>query len=218
MSFSPKLVIFDNDGVLVDSERLSNVVFAEWITENGLPTSYDESVELYMGKRTTDCAAEIERRLGRPLPSDFVAVYERRCNDLLRRELTVVDGVVELLDSLDANGTPYCIASSGTPDEIALRLATTGLDVRFDGNVYSGTQVPRGKPAPDLFLHVAERMGAVPGDCVVVEDSPAGITGAKAAGIPVIGHAALLPAQRLREAGADVVVSSMREVGPLLGL
>lgn len=215
---TPKLVIFDNDGVLVDSERLSNVVFAALITENGLPTSFEESVECYMGKRTTDCVVEIERRLGRALPSDFIEVYEHRCNDMLRRELTAVDGVEELLDSLDANKTPYCIASSGTPDEIALRLTATGLDVRFDGNVYSGTQVPRGKPAPDLFLHAARRMGVDPADCVVIEDSPAGITGAKAAGIRVIGHASLLPPQRLRAAGADVVVSGMREVAPLLGL
>lgn len=215
---TPKLVIFDNDGVLVDSERLSNVVFAEWITENGLPTSFEESVEYYMGKRTTDCAAEIERRLGRRLPADFIEVYESRCNDLLSRELTVVEGVEELLDSLEANATPYCIASSGTPDEIALRLTTTGLAARFDTNIYSGTQVPHGKPAPDLFLHAAARMGVDPAECVVIEDSPAGITGARAAGIRVIGHAALLPPQRLREAGADEVVSGMREVGPLLGL
>lgn len=214
----PELVIFDNDGVLVDSERLSNVVFAAWITENGLPTSYRESVDNYMGKRTTDCAAEIEAKLGRALPGDFVEVYERRCNELLRRELTAVDGVPELLDELDANEIRYCIASSGTPEEIALRLTTTGLDARFDDNVYSGTRVPRGKPAPDLFWHAAERMGVDVADCVVIEDSPAGIIGAKAAGIRVIGHACLLPPQRLREAGADEVVTGMREVAPLLGL
>jgi HAD superfamily hydrolase (TIGR01509 family) len=214
----PKLVIFDNDGVLVDSERLSNVVFAELVSGEGLATSFAQSVERYMGKRTTDCVAEIEAALGRPLPADFVPRYESRCAQLLRQDLVAVDGVVELLDAVRDNGVAHCIASSGTPEEIALRLSVTGLADRFDGNVFSGSMVAHGKPAPDLFEYAAKQMGVPASEAVVIEDSPAGIMGAKAAGCHVIGHAALLPPARLREAGADEVVTDMTQVAALLGL
>ncbi|GAA4910043.1 HAD superfamily hydrolase (TIGR01509 family) [Stackebrandtia albiflava] len=218
MTTPPALVIFDNDGVLVDSERLSNRIFAELITSHGLPTTFTEAVERYMGRRTTDCVADIEAQLGRPLDPGFVGAYEARCAETLRAELTAVDGVVDVLDRLDAAGVPYCIASSGTPDEIALRLAVTGLADRFGDRVYSGSMVARGKPAPDLFEYAADRMGVAPGAAVVVEDSPPGVVGAKAAGATVIGHAALLPAGRLAEAGADHVVTGMTQVPPLLGI
>lgn len=214
----PSLIIFDNDGVLVDSERLSNVVFAEWVSRNGLPTTFSQAVDKYMGRRTTDCLAAIEAELGRRLPSDFVEVYERRCEEVLRRELTPVDGVAELLTALRDAGRPYCIASSGTPAEITLRLEVTGLASAFNGNVYSASMVAKGKPAPDLFLHAAARSGHEPGDCVVVEDSTAGVTGAKAAGMRVVGHADLQAADRLRAAGADHVVTSMRDVAALIGV
>ena len=213
----PKLVVFDNDGVLVDSERLSNVVFAAWVSENGLPTTFEQSVDKYMGLRTTDCLAMIEAELGRALPADFVSVYEGRCTEVIKRDLVPVDGVPELLEELQRDGTAYCIASSGTPAEIALRLSVTGLDQHFeDAWIHSGTYVAHGKPAPDLFEYAAAKHGVSPADCVVIEDSIAGVTGAKAAGMYVIGHAALQPGARLTEAGADVVVGSMREVAGLL--
>ncbi|HZE42047.1 MAG TPA: HAD family phosphatase [Stackebrandtia sp.] len=215
---TPKLVIFDNDGVLVDSERLSNVVFMNLLTEVGLPTTFDQAVERYMGKRTTDCVEDIESRLGRALPDDFIATYERRCAEVFQRELTVVPGVPELLDALRATGIPYCIASSGSPDEIAVRLRLTGLAERFGDNVFSARLVKRGKPAPDLFAYAADAMGADPGDCVVIEDSVAGVTGAVAAGIRVIGHAGLQPPERLVAAGASEVVTGMDQVAPLLGV
>ncbi|MEV0644543.1 HAD family phosphatase [Phytomonospora sp. NPDC050363] len=214
---TPKLIIFDNDGVLVDSERLSNVVFAAMLTEAGLPTTFEQSVDLYMGKRTTDCVALIESNLGSALPAAFIADYEQRCGDVLRRELVAVEGVAELLETLQRDGTAYCIASSGTPAEIDLRLTVTGLAEHFETDwIHSGVMVAHGKPAPDLFLYAAERHGVAPSDCVVIEDSIAGVTGAKAAGMFVVGHAALLPPERLAEAGADIVVGSMREVKGLL--
>ncbi|CAM3348230.1 HAD family hydrolase [Stackebrandtia soli] len=213
----PRLVIFDNDGVLVDSERISNVVFAALITEHGLPTTFEESVALYMGKRTSDCVGLIEASLGRALPPDFVHQYERRCETVLRRELAPVDGARELVEALRTRGSDYCIASSGTPDEIALRLNLTGLASLFDANVYSASMVERGKPAPDLFLHAAASHAVEASDCVVIEDSTAGVTAARAAGMRVIGHAALASAERLRDAGADEVVTTMRDVPSLLG-
>ncbi|MFD0557169.1 HAD superfamily hydrolase (TIGR01509 family) [Stackebrandtia endophytica] len=215
---TPDLIIFDNDGVLVDSERLSNRIFAALLTEAGLPTSFDDAVDRYMGRRSSDCVVDIEAQLGRSLPADFLHRYEHECASVISTELTTVDGVTDLLDALDDNKIPYCIASSGTPDEIALRLRTTGLTDRFGDRVYSGSMVARGKPAPDLFEYAAERMGFSPESAVVIEDSPAGVTGAKAAGAHVIGHADLVDPQRLVDAGAHVVVSGMGQVRSLLSI
>lgn len=214
----PKAVVFDCDGVLVDSERLSNVVFAEVVSAEGLPTTFDESVARYMGRSTAECVAEIEAALGRPLRTDLVGEYEQRAGQLLRRDLTPVDGIIALLDSLVAKGIPRCVASSGTPPEIALRLAVTGLGGYFGDDVYSASMVARGKPEPDLFLFAAERLGVDSRDCVLVEDSPYGVTGGKLAGMTVIGYAGLLPAHRLRDAGADVVVDSMFDAAKALRL
>jgi len=214
----PDLIIFDNDGVLVDSERLSNRIFAALLTDVGLPTSFDDSVARYMGRRSSDCLIEVEAELGKPLPTDFIARYENECASAITAELTAIDGVTDLLDALEDNKIPYCIASSGTPDEIALRLRTTGLTDRFADRVYSGSMVARGKPAPDLFEFAADRMGFSPDAAVVIEDSPAGVTGARAAGAHVIGHADLVTPQRLVDAGAHVVVSGMSQVRALLSI
>lgn len=215
---TPKLVIFDNDGVLVDSERLTNAVLARRLTAIGLPTDFDEAVVRYMGRSNSDCLADVEAALGRRLPETFLGDFEAECAQMMHSELTPVAGVPELLDALDDRGVRRCVASSGTPKEIALRLSVTGLQEGFGDRVYSATMVERGKPAPDLFLHAARQMGVAVDDCVVIEDSPAGVAGAKAAGIRVLGHASLAPEARLREAGADEVVHDMRHVAALLEL
>ena len=218
MTDKPDLIIFDNDGVLVDSERLTNQIFADAVTGAGLPTSFEDAVTRYMGRRTTNCVADIEEQLGTTLPHDFVHLYEQRCAEVLRAQLTTVDGVVELLDALDNARIPYCIASSGTPEEIELRLTTTGLADRFGDRVYSGSMVAKGKPAPDLFEYAADRMGRPIESSVVIEDSPAGVTGARTAGAHVIGHAALASPERLIHAGAHEVVKDMRDIRALLAL
>lgn len=214
----PRAVVFDCDGVLVDSERLSNVVFAEVVSAEGLPTTFDDSVVRYLGRSTVECAAEIAAALGRPLRTDLVGEYERRSAAMLRRDLTAVAGVTALLDSLVGKDIPRCVASSGTPPEIALRLAVTGLAHYFGDAVYSASMVARGKPEPDLFLLAADRLGVAPADCVLIEDSPYGVRGGKSAGMTVIGYADLVPAHRLREAGADVVLDNMADVVKELGL
>ena len=213
-----RAVVFDCDGVLVDSERLSCQIFAEVVTEEGLPTSFEESVERYLGRSTVEAAAEIAERLGRPLRTDLVGEYERRSAAALRTQLTPIPGVVEVLDALVAAGVPRCVASSGTPAEIALRLEVTKLEHYFDGHVYSASMVPRGKPAPDLFLHAAAGLGAPPEECVVIEDSPYGVRGGKAAGMTVIGLASLVAPDCLAEAGADVVVTDITAVRDILGI
>jgi HAD superfamily hydrolase (TIGR01509 family) len=213
-----RLVIFDCDGVLVDSEPIANRVFAEVVTEEGLPTSYADSVARYLGRSFAECAADVVRELGRPLRTDLLGEYERRCAERLRASLKPVPGVVDLLDTLVAAGVPRCVASSGTPSLVALKLSVTGLDSYFGDHVFTTAMVDRGKPAPDLFLFAARRCGVDPADCVVIEDSPAGVRAARAAGAAVIGLVGLIPAERLAAAGADTVVTDLTEVAPLLGL
>ncbi len=135
-----------------------------------------------------------------------------------RTGLAVVPGIEELLDRLCAANVPICVASSGTPDEIALRLALTGLDRFFGDHCYSASMVPRGKPAPDLFLLAAGSIGVHPTGCVVIEDSPYGVRGGKAAGMTVVGYAALASPRTLRRAGADYIITEMADAAALLGL
>ncbi|MGH3716394.1 MAG: HAD family hydrolase [Micromonosporaceae bacterium] len=211
-------VVFDCDGVLVDSERLSNQVFADVVTAEGLPTSFDDAVSRYLGRSSAECAEEIARELGRPLRTDLIGEYERRCAAAFETELAAMPGVAALLDALVAVAMPRCVASSGTPAEIALRLELTKLGHYFDRHVYSAAMVPRGKPAPDLFLHAAAQLGVDPRGCVLLEDSPAGVRGGKAAGMTVVGIASLIGPDRLAEAGADLVVTELAAAQEWLGL
>jgi HAD superfamily hydrolase (TIGR01509 family) len=205
-------VIFDCDGVLVDSERINSEVMAEMLTRAGLPTTFEESVERYLGLTTRECIEEAEARLGRSLDFDLGREYEQCVLDRQRRELVVIPGVHDLLRKLREASFPVCIASSATPYELQVRLAITHLDEHFEGQCHSAETVQRGKPAPDVFLRAAERIGVSPERCLLVEDSPRGIQGGKAAGMTVVGFAGLVTADRLREAGADHVVSEIAEV------
>ncbi|SOR79997.1 6-phosphogluconate phosphatase [Streptomyces chartreusis NRRL 3882] len=172
------LVIFDNDGVLVDSEPISNRLLAAYLTELGFPTSYEDSLRDYMGSamhRIHDLVAE---RTGRRLPLDFDDVFHARVFAAFERDLKAVAGVEEVLQKLAADSVPYCVASSGSHERIRVGHRTTGLDRWFDeGRIFSSQDVGKGKPAPDLFLFAAQRMGVAPERCVVVEDSPLGVQG-----------------------------------------
>jgi HAD superfamily hydrolase (TIGR01509 family) len=204
------LVILDCDGVLVDSEPISNRILAERLTAIGLPTSTEESIRDYMGRSWASCAALIEQRLGRPLPDGFADGYHAELFAELRRELRPVPGIEAALDAIAA---PTCVASSGAHEKIRTSLATTGLLERFEGRIFSAVDVEHGKPAPDLFLHAAAAMGSAPEDCVVVEDAPAGVAAGRAAGMTVLGYAALTPAEALEGAR---VFTSMAELPALL--
>ncbi|MFF8940665.1 HAD family hydrolase [Streptomyces sp. NPDC014864] len=195
------LVIFDNDGVLVDSEPISNRLLAAQLTELGHPTSYEDSIRDYMGSAMHRIHDLVLERTGRALPADFDDVFHARVFAAFQRELKPVAGVADVLEKLTADGTPYCVASSGSHERIRVGHRTTGLDRWFDEDrIFSSQDVGRGKPAPDLFLHAAERMGVAPGRCVVVEDSPLGVQAAVAAGMDVYGFTAMTPADRLTEA------------------
>ncbi|MFZ3558264.1 HAD family hydrolase [Streptomyces sp. BH055] len=210
------LVIFDNDGVLVDSEPISNTLLAGYLTELGHPTSYEESLRDYMGAAMHRVHDVVLERTGQRLPEDFDEVFHARVFAAFERELEPVDGIVEVLERLTADGVPYCVASSGSHERIRVGHRKTGLDKWFgDERIFSSQDVGRGKPAPDLFLYAADRMGVPPEKCLVVEDSPLGVQAAVAAGMDVYGFTAMTPAERLGH--ADELFDDMWELPRLLG-
>ncbi|MFD6992853.1 HAD family hydrolase [Streptomyces sp. NPDC059943] len=213
---SYELVIFDNDGVLVDSEPLSNTILAGYLTELGHPTTYEDSLRDYMGSAVHRVHDLVRERTGQLLPDDFDDTLHSRVFAAFERELKPVEGAVEVLEKLAADSRPYCVASSGSHERIRVGHRKTGLDRWFEpGIVFSAQDVGRGKPAPDLFLHAAERMGVSPARCMVVEDSPLGVAAARAAGMNVYAFTAMTPAAQLP--GATAYFSSMAELPELLG-
>jgi HAD superfamily hydrolase (TIGR01509 family) len=209
-------VVFDCDGVLVDTERLTVGVEARVLTELGWPVTPEEVVERWMGRSSASQLAELADRLGAERAREFDERTTAELHDVFERELTAVDGVLDLVTVLHEAGVPTCVASSGTHDRMRRTLGVTGLHPLFEGRVFSATEVPRGKPAPDLFLHAAATMGADPGRCAVVEDSVYGVRAGVAAGMRVYGYAGgLTPARALAEAGATTF-DAMAELAPLL--
>ncbi|AXG78486.1 HAD family hydrolase [Streptomyces paludis] len=210
-----ELIIFDNDGVLVDSEPISNTILAAYLTELGHPTTYEQCLHDYMGGAVHRIHDLVRERTGQALPADFDDVLHARIFAAFERELLPVDGAVDVVEKLAGDGVPYCVASSGSHERIRVGHRKTGLDRLFgDGIIFSAQDVGRGKPAPDLFLHAAERMGIAPGRCAVVEDSPHGVTAARAAGMDVYAFTAMTPAGKL--SGATGLFSHMSELPGLL--
>jgi HAD superfamily hydrolase (TIGR01509 family) len=215
---TPELVIFDCDGVLVDSEVLSCRAVLDCLAGAGIPASFDEVMERYLGLSNASMLADLQARFAGRLPPDYLETLRARTREVFAAELRPIEGIAEVVRALPA---PCCVASSGTPERIAHSLGLTGLLPLFQGRMFSATMVARGKPAPDLFLFAASRMGAAPQACVVVEDSVAGVTAAAAGGIRCIGFAGgahIRPghAERLLAAGADEVITRMSELLPLL--
>jgi HAD superfamily hydrolase (TIGR01509 family) len=197
----------------VDSEPISNRVMAEAISDAGLPTTTDDSMREYMGRRWEDSVAIVEGRIGRALPADFTTRYRERRDAALAAELAPVPGVADAIARIPA---ARCVASSGAPEKIEFTLEHTGLLHLFEGRMFSAVEVERGKPAPDLFLHAAERMGVAPERCAVVEDTVHGVEAAVAAGMSAFGYAWYFEPEVLEAAGA-VPFSSMDELPGLLG-
>jgi HAD superfamily hydrolase (TIGR01509 family) len=206
-------VIFDCDGVLVDSEPIANRVFSQMLGEVGLPMSYEETVRTFVGRSVATCVGMVEERIGRPVPEGWVDAWHQRTLDAFSRDLRAVDGVEAVLEGLTV---PFCVASSGEPAKMRFTLGMTGLLPRFEGRMFSAVEVPRGKPAPDLFLHAARRMGATPEHCAVIEDSAVGVQAGAAAGMTVFGYAAMSDPDALRAAGAAHVFHRMDELTALL--
>lgn len=209
------LVIFDCDGVLVDSEPISNRALAKTLGKIGWEIGFEETVDRFLGRSMASCLAIIEGRMGESVPEWFEEEYRREMFAGFDRDLTTVPGIEAALDAIEL---PVCVASSGDHEKIARNLRKTGLLSRFEGRIFSATEVARGKPAPDLFLHAAEKMGAEPRRCIVIEDGVPGVQAAVAARMRVLGFAALVPADALKEAGATVFTDMARLPGLISGL
>jgi HAD superfamily hydrolase (TIGR01509 family) len=207
------LVIFDCDGVVVDSERIVHDVFGRFIRSLGVQMSDAQMQERFLGLRLTECIEILEGLTGRPPPAGAIERYLAERDRVLREQVQPVAGVREVLAELTI---PYCIASSGDHAKMRMTLGATGLAPLFEGRIFSATEVPRGKPAPDVFLYAAARMAAAPARSVVVEDSVNGVIAGCAAGMTVLGYAALTPAEKLSAAGAAHVFAAMRELPALL--
>jgi HAD superfamily hydrolase (TIGR01509 family) len=183
------LVIFDCDGVLVDSEPLSNTCFARALSREGLDWGVEETMRRLMGRSMKSCIEIVEGLLGRKLPADFVDRLQAETMQVFHdAPLKPVPGVAGAIDAIEAAGATTCVASSGSFDKMRVTLGITGLWQRFEGRIFSASQVPRGKPFPDLFLHAALGMNVQPFDCVVIEDSLPGIQAARAAGMRALAY------------------------------
>lgn len=208
-----ELVIFDCDGVLVDSEPIAVGVDLMILAEVGLPMSEAEVIERFVGRSPTVLTGAIEAHLGHALSEDrkqrFAALYA----DAFAAELVAVAGVEDALDQISLR---TCVASSSEPDELRRKLKLTGLYDRFEGHIFSASEVVNGKPAPDLFLHAASRMGAAPSRCVVIEDSRYGVQAARAAGMEVLAYAGGLTRAQPLAGERTTVFGDMHELPALI--
>lgn len=214
MDTKPKLVIFDCDGVLVDSEIIVSTAEAAEITRIGRSITVEEAVHQFAGVPANDMYRMIEAQLGTPLPTDFSTRIDERVRELYLSELTAIAGARETIRALQI---PCCVASSSAPNRLGLALAKTELFDLFYPNIFSTVLVRNGKPAPDIFLYAAEKMGVSPADCVVIEDSIAGVTAAIAAGMTAVGfvgggHCTPSHALCLKEAGATRILSRLEDL------
>lgn len=214
MTFSPRaeLIVFDCDGVLVDSERLSVDIDRRVLAEFGWDLTVEEIVHRFVGRSGAHFRAEVEEYVGRSLPDDWEAPYERWYAEAFERDLEAVPGVLAAIDAIQMR---TCVASSGSHAKIRTTLGLTGLLPRFEGRIFSAEDVDNGKPSPDLFLHAAASMGVAPAGCIVIEDSRFGVQAARAAGMHVLGYAGgLTPAEWLADASA--VFMDMAELPALV--
>jgi HAD superfamily hydrolase (TIGR01509 family) len=209
VSLPISLVIFDCDGVLVDTERIAVKIDVVVLGELGWTMTEAEVIERFMGRSDDEMTREIEAHLGRRLPASWEEPFRHLYREAFAAELKPVPGILEALDAI---AIPTCVASSGTHEKIRFTLGLTGLYERFVGRIFSASEVRRGKPAPDLFLHAAHRMSVPPAGCAVVEDSPYGVEAARAAGMRAFGYAGGLVPRRALEGPETVVFDDMREL------
>nr|WP_245427422.1 HAD family hydrolase [Roseiarcus fermentans] len=215
----PEVVIFDCDGVLVDSELIALGVTRRMLGEAGLSLSDEETRERFLGMRQDGALERIQGERGVPLPKGFSAALAREILATFERELKGVDGVRQAVGGLDAR---VCVASSSAPLRLRFALRVTDYESLFAPNIFSSTEVQRGKPWPDLFLFAARAMRAAPHDCLVIEDSVAGVTAARAAGMTVFGFAGAshfskpAQAEELTAAGAALIFADMARLPQLV--
>lgn len=212
----PAAVIFDCDGVVVDSEHPTLVMLRDDLERYGLPLTLEALEAGYVGG-TVETVADKARAHGARLPEGWVADFYGRMYAMLRASTPLIPGIVGVLDALDNAGIPFAMGSNGTPEKMAITLGQHGLVERFRGHLYSGQALGRPKPAPDLYLHAAGRLGVDPAACVVVEDSPAGARAARAAGMRCYGYAPKGAHPGLAAEGA-ILFHDMVELPGILGV
>lgn len=212
-------IIFDFDGVIADSEALANIVLAEHVTALGLPTTLDDALSRYMGKRWGEFLDIVEGELGKPLPKTFSDDLKAATLARFEVDLMEVRGAAAFIR--EYSDLSRCIASSSSLDRLQLCLSVLGLAAEFEGAVFSADMVQRGKPHPDIFLHAAEQLGMSPVECLVIEDSSSGVKAGVAAGMSVVGlcagsHVRGGHADRLKAAGATYIAESWDEVSSVV--
>jgi HAD superfamily hydrolase (TIGR01509 family) len=206
------LVIFDCDGVLVESEQLATRVFIQILAEHGFELNYEEYLRKFSGAVISKRLEVTAQTLNWTPPANFMSVFDERLAPLTERELKIVPGIHELIESLSV---PICVASNGSREEITLRLKIANLTKHFGSAIFSGLEVPHPKPSPDVFLAAAKAFNISPARCIVIEDSVLGVTAGVRAGMKVYGHAAFTPSESLRQAGA-IPFANMLELKSLL--
>ncbi|MFN4155099.1 MAG: HAD family hydrolase [Paracoccaceae bacterium] len=214
---TPKAVIFDCDGVVVDSEGMTFELLVGEFAAHGLPLTVEVIARDFIGGTMADVAARA-RAAGAALPDTWVAEFYLRLYAHLAKGTPLIPGILTVLDRLDRAGLPFAMGSNGSDEKMQVTLGQhPGLIARFRGHLYSGQTLGVPKPAPDLYLHAARQLGVAPADCVVVEDSPTGARAANAAGMRCLGYAAHTPAERLEAVGAEPFFD-MADLPGLIGL
>src|SRR5688572_29935280 len=204
-----QLIIFDCDGVLVDSERIAIKIESEGLTALGWPLSHEEVIERFVGRSSAYGHAEIVAKLGSAIAESWSVEFRRQYRAALEIDAVAVEGVVEALDQID---TLACVASSSDPDHLRLVLGRTGLYSRFEGKIFSATAVENGKPAPAMFLHAAVSLGIPPSACAVIEDSAPGTLAAQAAGMDAYAYSAGAPPTGRLQLPGVIPAAPMREL------
>ena len=203
-----QLIIFDCDGVLVDSERISNEVFARVLNDEcGFSLSLDDMFQTFVGQSSSQCMDIVEEMLGKKPPANLEEIYKNEIDFALKSSVKPVSGIVKAISDISI---PYCVASSGSYEKMQTTLGKTDLLQFFDGKLHSTSDVRLGKPFPDIYLHAAQSMGVSdPTKCLVIEDSPVGVKGGVAAGMTVFGYSELMNESKLLKAGAHHIFDKM---------
>ena len=209
-----KCIIFDCDGVLVDSEEIGNTVLLSMTKEFGLQMTLEEAFSNFSGRSLQDCLQQIENRINRKLPENFTDEFRNQCREAFRTQLKPVKGVKKFIDKLIVS---YCVASSGPVDKIKSNLKITGLFEKFKNNIFSSYQINSWKPDPEIFLHASREMGFLPDECIVIEDSVAGVISAVKGSFKVYGYANENNSKDLKDEGA-IVFFSFEELEDMLNL
>ena len=211
-----KLVIFDCDGVLVDSEAIGNRFISEALTLAGIPISAEGALSQFLGGKLTQIKKDAEKKLGFSLPANWVdEIYKKQFSEF-RKNLKSISGIEDVLDVLERINTPVCVGSNGPLNKMEVSLGVTKLKDRFLGRIFSADQVENPKPAPDLYLYCADQMGVLPQHCLVIEDSPRGASAGVAAGMSVFGYTGGGDNSALKKVGCTKTFDTMQEIAAFL--